>query len=57
MYNKSNNLKNQLQLLTIEIDYFISIDQLLREYQLFFKQNFNYLQDQITKINLQSDLN
>ncbi len=57
MHNKSNNLKNQLQLLTIEIDYFISIDQLLREYQLFFKQNFNYLQDQMIKINLQNDLN
>ncbi|WP_339042219.1 hypothetical protein [Spiroplasma endosymbiont of Apeira syringaria] len=57
MHNNSNNLKNQLQLLTIEIDYFISIDQLLREYQLFFKQNFNYLQDQMIKINLQNDLN
>lgn len=54
---KSNSLKHYLQLLTVEIDYFISIDQLLREYQLFFKQNFNYLQDQTIKVNLQSDLN
>lgn len=57
MYNKSNDLKDYLQLLTIEIDYFISIDQLLREYQLFFKQNFNYLQEQTIKINLQNDIN
>lgn len=57
MHKKSNSLKHYLQLLMIEIDYFISIDQLLREYQLFFKQNFNYLQDQTIKINLQSDLN
>ncbi len=55
--NKSNNLKHHLQLLIIEIDYFISIDQLLREYQLFFRQNFNYLQDQTIKLNLQNDLN
>lgn len=57
MHNKSNSFKHNLQLLTIEIDYFISIDQLLREYQLFFRQNFNYLQDQTIKVNLKNDLN
>lgn len=57
IHNKSNNLKHHLQLLIVEIDYFISIDQLLREYQLFFRQNFNYLQDQTIKLNLQNDLN
>lgn len=57
VYRRSKVLKHQIQLLTTEIDYFISIDQLLREYQLFFKQNFNYLQDQTIKITLQNNLN
>ncbi|WP_308149345.1 hypothetical protein [Spiroplasma sp. AdecLV25b] len=57
VYHRSKTLKHQMQLLTTEIDYFISIDQLLREYQLFFKQNFNYLQDQTVKITLQNNLN
>ncbi|WP_342276068.1 hypothetical protein [Spiroplasma endosymbiont of Nebria brevicollis] len=57
VYNRSKVLKHQIQLLMTEIDYFISIDQLLREYQLFFKQNFNYLQDQTVKITLQNNLN
>lgn len=53
----SNKTKEQTKKLLIEIDYFISIDQLIREYQLFFKQNFNYLQSEIVKINLQSEIN
>lgn len=53
----SNKTKEQIKKLLIEIDYFISIDQLIREYQLFFKQNFNYLQSEIIKINLQSEIN
>ena len=53
----SNDLKHQVELLTTEIDYVISIDQLLRHYQLFFKQTFNYLQDETIKINLQNSLN
>lgn len=53
----SNKTKEQTKKLLIEIDYFISIDQLIREYQLFFKQNFNYLQSEIIKINLQSEIN
>lgn len=57
VYRRSKILKHQIQLLITEIDYFISIDQLLREYQLFFKQNFNYLQDQTIKITLQNNLN
>lgn len=43
--------------LLVEIDYFISIDQLIREYQLFFKQNFNYLKAEIIKIELQNEIN
>lgn len=56
-YVASNQTKEQIKKLLIEIDYFISIDQLIREYQLFFKQNFNYLQSEIVKINLQSEIN
>lgn len=56
-YAESNKTKEQIKKLLIEIDYFISIDQLIREYQLFFKQNFNYLQSEIIKINLQSEIN
>lgn len=56
-YLESNKNKEQIKKLLIEIDYFISIDQLIREYQLFFKQNFNYLQSEIIKINLQSEIN
>lgn len=56
-YLDSNKTKDQVKKLLIEIDYFISIDQLIREYQLFFKQNFNYLQSEIIKIKLQSEIN
>lgn len=56
-FSASNKTKEQIKKLLIEIDYFISIDQLIREYQLFFKQNFNYLQSEIIKINLQSEIN
>lgn len=56
-FTASNKTKEQTKKLLIEIDYFISIDQLIREYQLFFKQNFNYLQSEIVKINLQSEIN
>lgn len=56
-FSESNQTKEQLKKLLIEIDYFISIDQLIREYQLFFKQNFNYLQSEIIKINLQNEIN
>lgn len=56
-FNESNKTKEQVKNLLIEIDYFISIDQLIREYQLFFKQNFNYLQSELIKINLQNEIN
>lgn len=56
-YHKSINTKEQIRKLLIEIDYFISIDQLIREYQLFFKQNFNYLQSEIIKTKLQNEIN
>ncbi|MCL8210324.1 hypothetical protein LT336_00054 [Spiroplasma sp. JKS002671] len=56
-YHKSIDTKEQIRKLLIEIDYFISIDQLIREYQLFFKQNFNYLQSEIIKTKLQNEIN
>ncbi|MDQ7982627.1 MAG: septation ring formation regulator EzrA [Spiroplasma sp.] len=56
-YRKSIATKEQVRKLLIEIDYFISIDQLIREYQLFFKQNFNYLQAEIVKTKLQNEIN
>lgn len=56
-FTRSNKIKEQISKLLAEIDFFISIDQLIREYQLFFKQNFNYLRSEIIKTELQNEIN
>lgn len=52
-FKYSKKTKIMVQKLVIEIDYFISSDQLFREYQLFFNQKFLFLKKEIVKLNFQ----